>query len=67
MQRGLGWKSVPSGAFSVEQDSYRFLFSGRGAGHAVGLCQAGADRMGQAGKTYREILAYYYPGTVIGR
>jgi stage II sporulation protein D len=67
MQRGLGWKSVPSGSFTVDQDSYRFFFSGRGAGHAVGLCQAGADSMGLAGNTYREILANYYPGTVVGR
>ena len=67
MQRGLGWKSVPSGAFTVDQDTDRFFFSGRGAGHAVGLCQRGAERMGLAGQTYREILAYYYPGTVVGR
>jgi stage II sporulation protein D len=67
MQRGLGWKSVPSGSFTVSQDSDRFFFSGRGAGHAVGLCQAGAERMGKDGKTYRQILAHYYPGTIVGR
>ena len=38
-------------------------FTGRGSGHGVGLCQIGAEVMGEEGKSYREILAYYYPGT----
>jgi stage II sporulation protein D len=29
----------------------------------VGLCQAGAEEMAREGKSYREILNYYYPGT----
>jgi stage II sporulation protein D len=37
-----------------------FVFSGRGWGHGVGLCQVGAFRMGQAGADYREILKKYY-------
>jgi stage II sporulation protein D len=67
IQRGLGWKSVPSDSFSVREGSGTFVFSGKGFGHAVGLCQAGAERMGEEGKPYREILAYYYPGTVLAR
>lgn len=34
-------------------------------GHGVGMSQWGAKEMGDAGKTYREILAFYYPGTKI--
>jgi stage II sporulation protein D len=41
-------------------------FRGRGQGHGVGLCQTGADEMGKGGRSYREILAYYYPGTSVG-
>jgi stage II sporulation protein D len=41
------------------------LFSGRGAGHGVGLCQAGAEEMARKGKTYKEILSFYYPGTQV--
>lgn len=43
-----------------------FVFSGRGYGHGAGMSQYGA--MGQAndGKTYAEILRFYYPGTEIG-
>lgn len=40
-------------------------FSGRGWGHGLGLCQAGAYGMAAAGVGYREILAHYYPGTEI--
>ncbi len=43
-----------------------FTFYGRGWGHGVGLCQNGAFGMSLAGKGYREILAHYYPGAVVG-
>ncbi len=42
-------------------------FHGRGWGHGLGLCQAGAYGMAAAGATYREILAHYYAGATIGR
>lgn len=34
-------------------------------GHGVGMSQRGAKAMAKVGKTYREILAFYYPGTEI--
>lgn len=34
-------------------------------GHGVGMSQRGAKAMANAGKTYKEILAFYYPGTKI--
>lgn len=34
-------------------------------GHGIGMSQWGAKEMGDAGKSYREILAFYYPGTKI--
>jgi len=39
-----------------------FVFSGKGWGHGVGLCQVGAYRMAQKGATYGEILKKYYKG-----
>jgi len=39
-----------------------FLFSGKGWGHGVGLCQVGAFRMAQKGATYADILKKYYQG-----
>lgn len=41
------------------------VFSGKGWGHGVGLCQTGAYGMALRGKSYREILSHYYPGTVV--
>ena len=40
-------------------------FFGRGWGHGLGLCQAGAYGMAASGAGYRDILAHYYPGTEI--
>ena len=39
-----------------------FVFSGKGWGHGVGLCQVGAFRMAQRGASYEEILKKYYRG-----
>lgn len=44
-----------------------FLLSGRGWGHGVGLCQIGAANMALNGKSFSEILEFYYPGTTISR
>jgi len=44
----------PSGRLS------HFVFSGRGWGHGVGLCQVGAYGMALAGASYKEILSHYY-------
>ncbi len=42
-----------------------FLLKGRGWGHGVGLCQIGAAVMGHQGKSYREILNFYYQGATL--
>ncbi|HXV64755.1 MAG TPA: SpoIID/LytB domain-containing protein [Vicinamibacteria bacterium] len=40
-----------------------WVFTGRGWGHGVGLCQVGAYGMAGAGYHHAEILAHYYAGT----
>jgi len=40
---------------------------GGGNGHGIGMCQAGAIRMAEKGYSYEEILAHYYPGTLLVR
>ena len=35
-------------------------------GHGVGMSQRGAQQMANIGKTYREILGFYYPGATMG-
>ncbi|MFZ0323502.1 MAG: SpoIID/LytB domain-containing protein, partial [Actinomycetes bacterium] len=42
-----------------------FAFDGRGFGHGIGMSQFGAEGMGRLGKSYRQILAFYYPGTTL--
>ena len=44
----------------------RFVFTGKGWGHGVGLCQVGASGMAQAGATYDQILKHYYSGVAVG-
>jgi stage II sporulation protein D len=44
-----------------------FVVSGHGWGHGVGMSQYGAYGQALAGRTYRQILAYYYSGTTIGK
>ena len=61
--RALGWNTLRSEFYEVHGLSFR----GKGQGHGVGLCQSGADAMAGAGKSYREILAFYYPGTQVSR
>ena len=39
---------------------------GRGYGHGVGLCQAGAYEMAAEGHSDTEILSFYFPGAVAG-
>lgn len=42
-----------------------FTFNGRGYGHGVGISQWGCKYMADAGKTYEEILGFYYEGAEI--
>jgi stage II sporulation protein D len=60
--RAFGWNTVRSERYEIHWP----VFEGTGSGHGVGLCQRGAEQMGAAGRSYREILAFYFPGTVLG-
>jgi stage II sporulation protein D len=64
--RTLGWDKLRSDLYQEQDLGDSIGFRGRGQGHGVGLCQAGAESMGEQGRSYREILAFYYPGTAVG-
>jgi stage II sporulation protein D len=66
VDRELGWNKIRSDLYDVRNAAEQIIFSGRGAGHGVGMCQAGAEEMAREGKNYREILSFYYPGTQLG-
>ncbi len=61
--RKIGWNRILSPTFTVERRGNFFVFRGRGFGSQVGLCIAGTISQAQAGRTYREILNFYYPQT----
>jgi len=42
-----------------------FVFSGRGWGHGVGLCQVGSYGMALSGADYRKIISHYYKNVKI--
>jgi len=64
--RHIGWERIKSNWYDVSDTGERLAFHGRGSGHGVGLCQVGAEVMGEEGHSYREILSFYYPGTHLG-
>jgi stage II sporulation protein D len=62
-----GSEAAPPSATPVApQPAPVFVISGRGWGHGVGMSQWGAYGFAQRGSAYGEILAHYYPGTVLG-
>jgi SpoIID/LytB domain protein len=45
----------------------KFVLTGAGWGHGVGLCQIGAAVMGEKGYSYREILTHYFKDAALGK
>ena len=65
IRRTLSETHLYSSAFDVERQGDRFILHGKGWGHGVGLCQIGAAVMGEQGKSYDDILLYYYKNAEI--
>ena len=49
--------------FEIKQVGENFNIITRGYGHGVGMSQYGANELAKSGKSYIEILAYYYKNT----
>lgn len=58
---------LPSTHFQWHLDNNHIIFETKGFGHGVGLCQYGADGMAGEGKSYEEILTFYYRDTKVSR
>lgn len=57
-------RKIKSAIFTTEKKGNRISFqNGLGFGHGVGLCQCGAQGLARDGKSYNEILSYYFPGS----
>jgi stage II sporulation protein D len=65
LTRAFGPRAIRSTWFEVRRDDRTISFAGRGFGHGVGLCQAGALARLRAGATLADVLRYYYPGTTL--
>ena len=65
LRAAVGNALLPSVFFELElsQTGRDLVFSGRGMGHGVGMCQWGAEEMARRKFGYRAILGHYYPGT----
>lgn len=66
LRQNLGWEKLPSTFItSIMRDNGSFIIEGRGYGHGVGMCQWSALLMAREGKTYKDILSYFYQGTIL--
>jgi stage II sporulation protein D len=66
VDRALGWNQMRSDWYELTVSGASLEIAGRGYGHGVGLCQAGAYGMAREGHSELEILRFYFPGAVAG-
>jgi stage II sporulation protein D len=55
-----------SANFTLSYSNGKFTFDVKGYGHGVGMSQCGAQYMAEHGKSWQEILEWYYKGAVVG-
>lgn len=53
--------ALSSSCFTVEYRDGQWIFVCRGVGHGMGMSLYGANMLAAQGKTYTEILTYYFP------
>ena len=61
----VGPDLIRSTRFDVLIQGNKVIFSGKGWGHGVGLCQEGAYGMAMKGYNAFDILRHYYHGIMI--
>jgi len=62
----FGATSIRSTRFQAVREGDAYVFTGSGFGHGVGMSQWGAHGQARAGRSYTDILSFYYPGTRLG-
>lgn len=55
-------ETLKSSFVTVTFENGDLAFAGHGFGHGSGLCQYGAEKLSRSGKSFQEILTWYYPG-----
>jgi stage II sporulation protein D len=61
--RRLGFGAMPGNNYNISREGDKIVLRGKGRGHGIGLCQAGAVGMAKDGIGFREILNHYFPNT----
>jgi stage II sporulation protein D len=57
--------TLRSSFFSVFAEGDSIILKGKGYGHGVGLCQEGAMVMADSGRSYSQIIDFYYSDIII--
>ena len=57
--------SLPSGSFTLKDKEGKLQVRTIGIGHGLGMSQWTAEKMAGDGKTYEEILQFFYEGTTL--
>lgn len=65
IRRLLSKTHLPSSAFLIGKNGEEFTLTGAGWGHGAGMCQIGAQIMGEKGFSYKDILKHYYKHTTL--
>ena len=58
-------KLLPSAFFTIAKSGENYIIEGGGYGHGIGMSQNGANEMAKTGKTYRDILQFFYQGAKV--
>jgi stage II sporulation protein D len=63
LSQSFGGRTIKSTWFEIRRVGSSYILDGRGFGHGVGLCQAGALARIRAGAKLPAVLQQYFPGT----
>lgn len=56
---------LPSSCFSIQEEGKKINIITKGIGHGYGLSQNKAEKLAEEGKTYEEILSYFFIGAEV--
>lgn len=62
LRRIIGVTKLNSTLFTLSETEDKYIFTGNGFGHGLGMPQYSAYTMAEKGKSYIDILTYYYTG-----
>ena len=68
LSRALGFSmngQMDNEMITLTETEQAFILEARRYGHGVGMSQRGAQQMAKEGKTFTDILSFYYPGMTV--